>query len=110
MKKYMTLILVVCFIVTLTSCKDSAMFTFNYYTYIQYNGINYYTTPEQHPPCYNYGEKVAVYLGRSSTVDYKHVYYADTYVGDDEHLYLFFDSAIYKKSVPDTVPPLNSSQ
>ena len=71
------------------------------YDHIEYNGIAYYLAGDQHsrPSDKFSNEQVPVYLviGKQARVDYKNVYYASKYVGyegEEEEIYLFFDSAL----------------
>jgi len=74
------------------------IYDFLLYDHIEYNGISYYSIEDQfNSPSNEYSdEKIIVGI-----VDYKgRLYYdhpgeAHTYVGDDEHKYLYFDSAIH---------------
>ena len=75
------------------------MFMFRMYSHIQYNGIDYYQADNQYYLTPNYsGKKVVVYLVDDSlNVRNKHSYQAEEYKGDEEHKYLYFDSAIFTR-------------
>jgi hypothetical protein len=76
------------------------MYEFATYNHIQYHGFDYYMTEDQHHPYLNFTEeRIDVYLvDTKSKVDYMHSYQASGYEGDKEHIYIFFDGAVYIRS------------
>ena len=78
------------------------VFHFMLYSHIQYNGVDYYQAEQQTEfPLQRKGEEEegTVYLvDEKLNVRYKYPYKAYGYEGDDNHEYLFFDSAIYVRA------------
>lgn len=72
---------------------------FLFYDHIQYNGYDYDEAEDQNGPDVDQTEeRIPVYIAyTSSWLDTSHVYYASGYIGDEEHIYLFFDGAVFKR-------------
>lgn len=105
MKKYKLVYIIIIVLIIfsliafcLTKCDYDFMFHFVMYDHIQYNGIDYYHAEDQNHPSGYSNEDLPVYLvDNKSQVHYKYVYCAYGYKGDDEHIYLFFDGAVYTR-------------
>ena len=80
----------------------SPMFWFATYDHIQYDGVAYYMAEDQSSP-FSKGysnEPVSVSLvNKSLKVDYDHPYDAYGYPEDPDHVYLFFDGAVWTKDL-----------
>ena len=78
--------------------KEEIIFIYMLYDHIEYNGNDYYISNDQHYSPSNEGEKRGlVYLiYKSSKINYEKCNYAYVYTGyegEEEEIYLFFDSA-----------------
>ena len=80
--------------------KEELIFVYMLYDHIQYNGHDYYISKEQHQrPSDSSEKREPVYLiYKSSKINYEKCNYAYVYTGydgEEDEVYLFFDSAIY---------------
>lgn len=104
MKKKLFICLAICvviifaFIIYKAISKIDFLYELYLYNHIEYNGIAYYHTENQDTPSDYSGERLLIYLvDNSLRVRYKYPYYAEGFEGDEEHLYLFFQSAVYTR-------------
>jgi len=77
------------------------VFTYIAYDHIEYNGVAYYMADNQIYLSDKYDDSgntvVAYMVDGKGRVSYSHPHEAYTYIGDDEHIHLFFDSAIFTR-------------
>ena len=116
MKRYKRVILavsIIIFVLSAISVLTVRWYNNNYwaiqyqlalYDHIQYNGVKYYMAYGQDRIGDRSDKEIIVYIvDDKGVVNYNHPYNADGYIGDDEHRYLFFDSAIYTR-IDDLTP------
>lgn len=103
-----TIILIIVFVVLFFG-PHYIMFYFGLYDSIQYDNTTYYIANDQHSKYDIRNEKnVPVYIiDNKSRADKRFVHYADSYQGDDDYVFLYFDSALYTKDIALASPNYN---